>query len=121
MIQDTPRPTRTDTLFPYTTLYRSGPPRPRLRRRLLQPRHRLPAKRGDSPCQGRLRQGQGTRLRRLARERREEPAGLTSPAHVTLGRIYTAVVPALVAGIHWHQRVAIPCHHCPRQPQTPHP
>src|SRR3546814_7530542 len=31
MIRRPPRSTRTDTLFPYTTLFRSGPPEPRRR------------------------------------------------------------------------------------------
>src|SRR3546814_7940474 len=54
MIRRPPRSTRTDTLFPYTPLFRSCPgppwPRPKLRRPLpsLLPsrRHRSPARRG---------------------------------------------------------------------------
>src|SRR3546814_7335370 len=53
MIRRPPRSTRTDTLFPYTTLFRSvplhrRPPalRPELRRAVLQP---VPLRRGDSP------------------------------------------------------------------------
>src|SRR3546814_6554777 len=57
MIRRPPRATRTDTLFPYTTLFRSVRARPRLRCRLRQPRaHRgLRHRRwrgGDGPVGG---------------------------------------------------------------------
>src|SRR3546814_18028829 len=45
MILRPPRSTRTDTLFPYTTLFRSVPPRSARRRC----RHRLPAWRKSNP------------------------------------------------------------------------
>src|SRR3546814_11667934 len=40
MIRRPPRSTRTDTLFPYTTLFRSQPQGGRPRRRLRHPRHK---------------------------------------------------------------------------------
>src|SRR3546814_9710907 len=42
MIRRPPRSTRTDTLFPYTTLFRSSWPRPARQSRLLQRRIRAP-------------------------------------------------------------------------------
>src|SRR6056297_3816953 len=54
MIRRPPRSTRTDTLFPYTTLFRSGDPEKpsdrrlrRLRRRQKHPRARPPAPRSE--------------------------------------------------------------------------
>src|SRR3546814_13014550 len=57
MIRRPPRSTRTDTLFPYTTLFRS-------RSALVQGRHRLP-----TPREGVLRQHE----RRHRRHRRADP------------------------------------------------
>src|SRR3546814_3495733 len=59
MIRRPPRSTRTDTLFPYTTLFRSRPPR--FRRRPLALRSRA---RGASRPSDRRRNGQGDRIRR---------------------------------------------------------
>src|SRR3546814_5677539 len=41
MIRRPPRSTRTDTLFPYTTLFRSGRPHPREHRERREPGHRV--------------------------------------------------------------------------------
>src|SRR3546814_6883425 len=57
MIRRTPRSTRTDTLFPYTTLFRSGDPGRHLP---------LPAGGGGRPRLLRLRQRDQRRLRRAA-------------------------------------------------------
>src|SRR3546814_9780389 len=50
IIRRPPRSTRTDTLFPYTTLFRSGPPRepasPCLRHRPVRPRRPAPPSAG---------------------------------------------------------------------------
>src|SRR3546814_4510725 len=67
MILRPPRSTRTDTLFPYTTLFRSRP----------------------------------TIFTHCWRRRLD-------------GSISTTVVPALVAGTQWHQRVAMSCRDCIR-------
>src|SRR3546814_10426680 len=76
MIRAPPRSTRTDTLFPYSTLSRSLRPRPpkrrglppkrrRLKRQGLPPRRGLPKKRGLPPRPRRLkRQGLPPRPRR---------------------------------------------------------
>src|SRR3546814_3968518 len=48
MIRRPPRSTRTDTLFPYTTLFRSGCARPRRRRRQPAGSYRLCVELGDA-------------------------------------------------------------------------
>src|SRR3546814_8067853 len=55
-----PRSTRTDTLFPYTTLFRSGAGLPPRRRRVRRHRRRRCA---EGPAPGRLRGAEGRRRR----------------------------------------------------------
>src|SRR3546814_19420448 len=79
MIRRPPRSTRTDTLFPYTTLFRS----------CLAPR------RGAYDIHTSLAPANERAGRVQAWDRRQ--------GHLD-GSIGTTVVPALVAGTHWHQR-----------------
>src|SRR3546814_18858423 len=71
MIRRPPRSTRTDTLFPYTTLFRSTGPAARraARGRVLRPRRDFP------PAPGRQRSGAGGR-------RRQDHAEEIGRAHV---------------------------------------
>src|SRR3546814_3712777 len=68
MIRRPPRSTRTDTLFPYTTLFRSPPRQPRRRHRLCpaRPPHRVP--------------GGGRRVIRLGAIRRLGPSAVLAAA-----------------------------------------
>src|SRR3546814_11305981 len=61
MIRRPPRSTRTDTLFPYTTLFRS---RPELSLRVPRARPQAPGNRQVPGTAGRLRPGARTALRR---------------------------------------------------------
>src|SRR3546814_9543873 len=71
MIRRPPRSTRTDTLFPYTTLFRSPPPaRAGARRDAARaPRGRV---RGRGRPRGRLRPGRGRAARQGDRDRRAD-------------------------------------------------
>src|SRR3546814_7011409 len=78
MIQRTPRSTRTDTLFPYTTLFRSGRhaglsgrPVPRPRRAAARPGGSLVAREGD-PLLSRTRRISDQLVRRRKEHRSEE-------------------------------------------------
>src|SRR3546814_923563 len=94
-----PRSTRTDTLFPYTTLFRSPPPRHRHRRRLRW-LFRCPA----VPCAGsgvRRRRPVARVLRRpLPPDRRSRAAepGLREPRRRPLGSVAAAAGGRLAAG-----------------------
>src|SRR3546814_16498383 len=87
MIRRPPRSTRTDTLFPYTTLFRS----------CLAPR------RGAYDIHTSLAPANERAGRVQAWDCRQ--------GHLD-GSLGTTVVLALIAGTHWHKRVAIYCHDC---------
>src|SRR3546814_19456861 len=78
MIRRPPRSTRTDTLFPYTTLFRSPPPAPQgLFRRSRRPAPRSPTFRAGPPCPAPCARPLSPR-RRLPTVRRT-PRGRTRP------------------------------------------
>src|SRR3546814_9423218 len=72
MIRRPPRSTRTDTLFPYTTLFRSGPPPGRALLRRLRSRHHPERAAWRELAAGLARLAQLLAARRLSRRRSEE-------------------------------------------------
>src|SRR3546814_17824229 len=82
MLRPPPGSTRTDTLFPYTTLFRSG------RGRVHRPRHRRP----QPPSRARR-----LREQRRAPRRRDHRRPRAVPAHLPGGPLMTITDPAPVA------------------------
>src|SRR3546814_1561303 len=80
MIRRPPRSTRTDTLFPYTTLFRSRSPEPVVAERVQQRIHVVPAHVAD-------RRGQRALLNRVLEQRRQRGAVRHAPAQARGSRL----------------------------------
>src|SRR3546814_19538777 len=117
MIQRPPRSTRTDTLFPYTTLFRSPQPALRALRRLravaalragrpagVQRRAALPARARDRPRPARP--GRAVRRRRLPRNLRPRGPGRRRRARFQAAA-GTVLTPALRSRGIAHARLAL--------------
>src|SRR3546814_11249164 len=82
MIRRPPRSTRTDTLFPYTTLFRSDDPRARDRARDRKAADRMACQIDDQGAAGPLRIRRRLAAARFAARRRQGPRHQIGRAHV---------------------------------------